>query len=148
MLVLRKAKKEDCELLFEWANDIECRKNSFSEKKIDFEMHIKWLESKLKNISSDLFIVEEDGKPVGMLRLDYEQKSAIISYSVAKEERKKGYGKKILQLAERYVKKDKMDIKELIGKVKRDNLISMSKFEQLEYKKVEKINCVEYKKTL
>jgi hypothetical protein len=46
-LIFRRAKKEDCELIYKWANDPEVRKNSFSGAAITVENHQKWFESKL-----------------------------------------------------------------------------------------------------
>lgn len=146
MLELRKVNKEDCDLLFQWANDPDCRKNSFSGEMIDYNTHVKWFENKLKSKENDLFVAQENKTPVGMLRLDYHQKTAVISYSVAKEERKKGYGKQILQLAENYVQNNKDTIDELLGEVKKDNIISMHRFEQLGYIKIDKRYYIEYRK--
>ena len=148
MLGLRLAIKEDCDLLFEWANDEECRRNSFSQEKIKYDTHVKWFRNRLQDTESNLFLVVEDTRKVGMLRLDYNQNKAVISYSVAKTERRKGYGKKILQLAEVYVKENKKEIESLVGEVKKDNLTSMHRFEELEYEKEECEDCVEYTKKI
>lgn len=143
MLILRLATQEDCDLLFEWANDVECRKNSFSQEKIDYDTHVRWFRAHLQDEKSDVFLAVWDSVEVGMLRLDYEQNQALISYSVAAKERKKGYGKKILQLAEICVREHKENIHILTGKVKNDNVISMHIFEELGYEKQE---CEEYMK--
>jgi len=148
MLRLRLATQEDCDLLFEWANDVECRKNSFSQEKITYETHVRWFHARLQDMNSNLFLAVEDSTEVGMLRLDYDQNKAVISYSVAVKERKKGYGKEILQLAEKYVREHKENIQVLSGQVKRDNVISMHKFEELGYEKKECEQCVRYTKKL
>ena len=148
MLRLRLATKEDCDLLFEWANDTECRRNSFSQEKIEYDIHVKWFHNRLQDTTSDLFIAIEDRKEVGMLRLDYNQNQAVISYSVATKERRKGYGKNILQLAEQYVREHRKDIQILVGEVKKENLVSMHRFEELGYEKKEYEECVEYTKEL
>lgn len=148
MLRLRLATKEDCDLLFEWANDAECRRNSFSQEKIEYENHVKWFHNRLQDKECNLLIAVEDTTEVGMLRLDYNQKYAVISYSVAADKRKKGYGKKILQLAENYVREYKTNIQILIGEVKPENLVSMHRFEELGYEKKDCGHCVEFKKKL
>lgn len=143
MLRLRLATQEDCDLLFEWANDVECRRNSFSQGNIEYDTHVKWFSARLQDMKSSLFLAVEDSTEVGMLRLDYDENQAVISYSVAVEQRKKGYGRKILQLAENYVREHKENIQVLIGEVKKDNIISMRKFEELGY---EKKDCEQYVK--
>lgn len=47
MLSLRKVIYEDYYLLFEWTNDEEVRKNSFSYDKVDIDTHKLWLKNKL-----------------------------------------------------------------------------------------------------
>ena len=39
---LRKAQWEDMDMLFQWANDVVLRKNSFSMVPIAYEEHIAW----------------------------------------------------------------------------------------------------------
>lgn len=149
MVRLRLATREDCDLLFEWANDVECRKYSFSQEKIAYDTHVRWFQDRLQDEKTEIFLAVEDSAEVGMLRLDYNQKEAIISYSVAAKERRKGYGKKILQLAEIYVREHyKENIEILIGKVKKDNVISMHKFEELGYEKQEYEEYVIYTKVV
>lgn len=148
MLNLKLATKEDCDLLFEWANDAECRRNSFSQEKILYENHIRWFQNRLQDTGCDLFIVVEDSREVGMLRLDYHENQAVISYSVARNERKKGYGKGILQLGENYVRAHKRNIERLIGEVKKENVTSMRRFEELGYEKEVCELCVKYTKRL
>ena len=41
-LYLRKADFKDCDVLFNWANDDEVRKNSFNQNKILYGDHIVW----------------------------------------------------------------------------------------------------------
>lgn len=148
MLRLRLATQEDCDLLFKWANDVECRKNSFSQEKIEYDTHVRWFHTRLQDEKSDLFLAIEDATEVGMLRLDYEQNQAIISYSVAAQERQKGYGGEILRLAEVYVREHKKNIQTLVGEVKKENVASMHKFEKLGYEKQEFEEFIKYIKFL
>ena len=136
----------DCDLLFDWTNDVECRKNSFQQEKIEYDIHVQWLQNYLKNPNCNLFIVMDIDKEIGVLRLEYDENIAEISYSVASKERNKGYGKAILQLAEEYVKKEEKCILELMGKVKRENAISQRKFESLNFERKDRDNYIEYRK--
>lgn len=133
MLALRKARLEDCDLLYEWANEKECRKNSFSQEEIPYEGHVNWLQKRLQNDKSDLMIAMDGTTEVGMLRLDYDENKAMISYSVAVNQRRKGYGNSILQLAEEYVREYRKEVLILIGEVKTENISSMHRFMELGY---------------
>ena len=53
---LRVADKNDLIILYEWTNDPEVRKNSFSDKKITLEEHNKWFYNKLKSKKTDIYI--------------------------------------------------------------------------------------------
>lgn len=132
---LRSATLSDLDLVFQWANDTETRKNSFQTTKIPYEEHKKWYQSRLKSKASDIFICYKNEIPVGQIRLDYQEKQAYISYSVAKEERGKGYGTALLSLIEEKAKNDIKRVSILCAKVKKDNIASCKKFEKLGYEK-------------
>ena len=55
MIKLRKATYDDCNILFEWANDPSVRANSFNTKAIEIDDHRTWLKKKLtdKNIDKN-----------------------------------------------------------------------------------------------
>ena len=71
ILTLRKAKEDDCDLLYRWANDPKVRKNSFNKEKIDYEEHKKWFENKLNSDKSYMFILKDE-VPLGQIRIDIE----------------------------------------------------------------------------
>lgn len=53
---LKEADENDLLILYEWTNDLEVRKNSFSDKKITLEEHKKWFFDKLKSLKTDMYI--------------------------------------------------------------------------------------------
>lgn len=132
---LRRVTYEDRMLLLEWANDKEVRKNSFQTHQIGMEEHCRWLERKLADEQCDMFLLCRDDVPVGQIRLDYTGEQAVISYSIAKDYRGKGYGGILLQLAEDEVRRTRRDIHEMYAEVKEENLASRRKFEQAGYDK-------------
>lgn len=130
---LRKATKTDCMLLYEWRNDDLVRKNSFSQEEISFEEHKKWFYNKLDSNLCDIYLYYLENEPIGQIRLDYKDDIAIISYSISSGFRNHGYGRKILELIEEEAWKQET-IKYLYGEVKKENLASLKKFQQLGYK--------------
>ena len=54
MLNFRNAKIDDIKLYYSWANDESVRKQSFNSKKIYFEVHQKWFESKIQDAAYSL----------------------------------------------------------------------------------------------
>lgn len=144
---LRKATEEDVTLLYEWANDDECRKNSFHSDQIKWEEHVEWFNKQLSDSSVFLFVLVDEGHDIGQIRLNQKENGYVISYSVAKPYRLMGYGKQILMLAENYLYEIQNDAL-LYAQVKKDNIASQLLFEGLGYDKHESEHDIEYEKTV
>lgn len=147
---LRKAERGDAELLFQWANEEEVRKNSLNTAPISYEEHIAWFQKKLSAADSVIYIYCFQQQEIGQIRLDYKQDIAWISYSIDKRFRGFGHGKQLLLLIEEVLLETKNEVKYLAGIVKKDNLASQKKFEEAGYdrysKEEEFPNCICYKK--
>lgn len=99
MITFRNATINDARLLFVWRNDPITRLSSHNSDEIFFDSHVSWLNATLANPMRQLFIAEEDGKPVGTVRVDREQDgSAELSWTVAPEARGRGIAKKMVQM--------------------------------------------------
>jgi len=97
---LRPASVDDCWLLWKWANDSETREVSFSPESIKWEDHVKWLESKLGDPGCVFWVASNgEGTSIGQVRFDVDGGEAIISVSVDKAFRNRGYGNRIIRLA-------------------------------------------------
>ncbi len=145
---LRPMQIDDMDLIYQWANEPECRKNSFHMEKIPYEDHKKWFQAKLISKYCDMFVACREKTPIGQIRLEYEGDKALISYSVTKEERGRGYGGVLLKLAEEKVRDKKINIHVLEGLVKEHNIASQRKFEEMGYDKQKKGSCFCYQKRL
>jgi len=64
--------------------------------KIHENNHIVWLKNIIRSSSRKLFIAQIDNHPIGVLRSELEDNIHEISWTVAPEERGKGWGKKIV----------------------------------------------------
>ncbi len=128
-LYLRDATKEDCDLLFLWANDIETRKKSFHTDLIDYNEHIIWYNNILQNENKRQFILMADNVPVGQARIENKGYECEISYSISPDKRNKGYGKEIIRLIIEKIKFEFPEIRKSMAKVKPDNFASIKCFE-------------------
>ena len=144
-ILLRKVEIKDMPLLYKWANDPIVRQNSFHSESISFEEHQKWFNEKLNNPNELIYILMINKETVGQVRLSRNQDKMLISYSIASSYRGQGYGKLILKMIEAEIH-DK-NIK-LIGRVKKDNVISQLIFKFLGYKEKEYDNYFEYTKVI
>lgn len=134
---LRKANMRDINFIYELANDPEVRKNSFNSKSISFTEHEKWFEHAIQDDSLLFYVLFSNDTPVGQIRVKIKDGKGLISYSVAKPYRGKGYGGKMLNKIEEIVKKERTDIDELVAEVKIENTISRKKFQTQQYKEIE-----------
>lgn len=87
---------DDAERLFKWRNDPETRKNSRNTEPIDFKKHMEWLRASLENPQRKIYIAEDDGVSVGVVRSDLEGDLVELSWTIAPEARGRGLGKEML----------------------------------------------------
>lgn len=125
---LRDAQQTDQDLLFEWANEEEVRKNSFSTKKIPYEEHQKWFLKIMQDSAYRQYIYLSENVPVGQVRLHITDANAQISYSISAVYRGRGHGKKMLDCLREHLKDQEPQIRTLTAKVKTDNYRSKSVF--------------------
>ena len=125
---LRRATKDDKELLFVWANEPLVRKNSFTTKIITKEEHEEWFQCLLESKDCCQYIYMCGDEAVGQIRIKINGNMAKISYSICKEKRGQGYSGDILRLIHRQVRLDFPSVKTLLGEVKTDNMASRKAF--------------------
>lgn len=146
-MILRNATIEDVNLIYEWANDSECRANSFCTDKISYETHVTWYMNHFQARECNIFIGMEDEEPVGQIRIEKQGAFTFLSYSVCPSKRGLGYGRKLLLLVEEEVRRNPKFPTTLVGEVKHENVASCHCFESLGYEKHE-TEFITYKKTL
>lgn len=127
---LKRAEFADIDILFEWANDSETRRNSFNQHMISREEHEMWFYRMMNDPSRIQYLMMSADKPVGQIRIDISDNVGLISYSIAPNERGKGYGKQIIELAKNMIREEHPVILELRAKVKADNMASIRCFEE------------------
>lgn len=145
---LRQVTKEDCDLLFQWANDETVRENCFNSNTIPYEEHLDWFNNKLNSDKSYIYICLSEEKAIGQVRVDVENQIGTISYCVAREYRGLGYGTLILGEIIKKIKCENIFINKLIGKVKDSNIPSCKAFEKAGYFCNNKNDYIEYYKKL
>jgi RimJ/RimL family protein N-acetyltransferase len=96
-LALRPASPADAELLWEWRNEKSTRLNSFDEAPIPWSSHVAWLERKLASRECRIWILQDDGHPVGQIRFERENGQAMVNYSIDAQHRGRGLGTEILK---------------------------------------------------
>lgn len=90
---LRPATFDDAALLLVWRNDPVTRQNFRSTAIVPLADHIAWLKKSLAMPTRKIYIAEEDGTPVGVVRADLHDGVQELDYTIAPEARGRGIGK-------------------------------------------------------
>jgi RimJ/RimL family protein N-acetyltransferase len=103
MLSFRHANLDDAEMIFNWANDISARLNSYNKEQISWEAHLSWFQNKIKSETSVFYIFSNnENEQVGFVRFDLNdinKGTSIISIVIDAEHRGKGLASKMVKLA-------------------------------------------------
>lgn len=127
-LTLRPVQEQDCEIIWKWANDPEIRSVSFSSEPIFWEEHVRWFKAKLNDPGCIFYVsLNSENDPIGQVLYDVEGDEAIVSISMDRRYRGKGYGSMVLWLS---VQKlfDVSDVGVIHAYVKEDNESSVRAF--------------------
>lgn len=133
MLSIRKAVEADCKLYFNWVNDPETRMNSVNTNEIDWEGHRKWFADKLVSQNTFMFVLLADETPVGQIRFEVENKTAIISFSIDKKYRGNNYGRNILAIGTKKIIEIINKPLIIAGQVKKTNIASIKAFQYCDF---------------
>lgn len=128
-IVFRPAIKEDCSLIFQWANDPETRAASFSQEPISLEEHIQWYKNKLLDANCIFLIaLDNENRPIGQVRFDLDSTEAVMNVSMDAGNRGKGLGKLVILKAadELFGRKD---VSRINAFIKPNNMKSTKSFE-------------------
>lgn len=79
---LRKARRDDCEMIFSWRNDPLTREMFLNNEIISFENHLSWYESSLSNPYRHIYIAEHENNKIGVCRFDYDQGTKVSDISI------------------------------------------------------------------
>lgn len=131
VVLLRPVTFADEKLLLDWRNDSTVRETVSNPAELIAESHHAWLARMLSDQDTYLYIAEVDGIAVGQGRIERGWKmisqkidSCLISYSIGKEHRGKGYG---IQLVTHLVRlaKEKHGYQTVVCRIKRTNVRSV-----------------------
>lgn len=143
----RSVEMSDAKLLFEWATDSSIRRYSLSQTSIEWADHVEWLKNKLGDENCFFFIVEYEDNPIGVLRFDIHNQSALISYSLDPKYHGKGMGGIMLAKGiKQLLKISTKEISRFQGVVIKENLASIRIFEKLGFDKTSNSDTVEFTK--
>ena len=131
---IRNCNKDDCEVLFNWVNDIKVRENSIQNKIIQFEDHVAWFKNMLESNLCQIYILCLENNPIGQIRFDFTNENEwTIDFSIATEYRNKGFGKLIVKLG---IDKLKNSSHPIVAIVNINNINSIKIFKSLNFTEI------------
>jgi len=135
-LHIRELRESDCEQLWEWANDPDVRAVSFSLEPISWEKHVEWFQLKL-NEPNCVFQIATTGReiPAGQIRYDLDGDHAVVSISLDREFRGKGYGSLLIWHSAQELFHT-MPVTTIHAYVKQGNEASVRAFQKAGYRKL------------
>ena len=138
-VMLRRVRRDDCELLWEWENEPNVRSASFFSEPITWEQHVRWFESKIADENCFIFIaINEQKVPIGRVRFEREGKEAVISVGIDKNFRGMHYGSRLIEMASRKLF-EISDVCQINAYIKVDNAQSVRAFLNAGYKERHKV---------
>jgi RimJ/RimL family protein N-acetyltransferase len=99
-VMLRRASPEDCQAVWRWNFSPDVRARSKQRAAVAFADHARWFADRLGPRHAPIWVIEEYGLPVGVVRLDAEPTGLTrISIALAASARGRGVGKAALTAA-------------------------------------------------
>lgn len=127
-IILIRAQKSDIKRLFEWRNNADIRKHSINNQLINWETHTAWFEDLLSSEYKYILIGEIEQKPIGVLRYDTDDDIAEVSVYILPGLTGKGYGTKLIEEGNKWVKKNLPHINKIKATILTNNEVSIKAF--------------------
>ncbi len=140
-LIIMPAVAEDCRMLWEWRNDGETRKMSFSSEFIPYEKHEEWFKNALQNPNRKVLIICDENEKIGMIRFDISGEEAEININISPNKRGMGYGTVALAETCEYAFRN-FGISKVVAKIKPENVASIKSFSKAGFEIVDEKGMV------
>jgi len=141
---MRSVTPEDVQITYEWTNDEQTRKNSFSSEEIPLSTHRNWLLNKLQSPDAVYYMFEVDGVPAAIVRFDKDKANGTftIGINIAPAQRGKKLADKFLKQACAAFFAERDD--QVDAYIKKENAPSIRSFERAGFKYAEELEINGY----
>jgi RimJ/RimL family protein N-acetyltransferase len=133
-VTLRVARGDDAPLVRVWRNDADAVRFSVSARPVSEAEHARWFAAALSDPRIQLWIAEENGIPVGQVRVDLDGDSGVFSIAVAASARGRGVGQTMLRLALEEIERQHV-VTTMTALTHPDNLASIHAFERVGFRR-------------
>tara|TARA_B100001248_G_C27378272_1_gene455488 strand:+ start:1068 stop:1535 length:468 start_codon:yes stop_codon:yes gene_type:complete len=147
-LFIKNASIDHSELIWQWRNDPQSMKMFLDGRKVEFDDHMNWYKNMLEDKKICTYIVEENNKPIGVIRfneISEDASSYNISINISPQKRGKGIGKFLLINGIKKLKSEKNNCEYIYASVKSINKNSNLLFKSCGFRKLNESNkLIEY----
>lgn len=130
LVVLRVGRADDAELLRAWRNEPTAVRFSGTARTVSRLEHRRWLDARLTDPATHLWIAEEANTPVGHVRVDVKDGTGLVSIVVDAGARGRGLGSAILRAMLAVINAD-LAVNRLIALAHPENTGSLRSFERV-----------------
>lgn len=127
-LSLRRLERKDRELLYSWRDQTPGRSTALETSFITYEDHCEWFRERYSDKDTVILILEKGDKPAGQCRFEKNKEGAVVSASIAKEQRGKGLSKVLLGKALEYLRLNRPDMFPVTAYIRPENTRSKRTF--------------------
>jgi RimJ/RimL family protein N-acetyltransferase len=125
---LRPASADDEARLLEWRNDPQTRAMAITQAPVPLADHRRWLAARLDDADTLLTIAEEDGEPVGTVRLDrHSPAEAELSITIAPSARGRGLARLAIELGVEQARRQ-WGVARVTARIRPENAASLRAF--------------------
>jgi len=140
-LKLRPTISSDALTYLQWVNDSEVRSNAKNTNPIQMLNHLEWFNRRMKDLESNLFVLEAGNLPVGQIRFERHGKEAVVDYSLDVAVRGRGWAKRLIKLGIEGLKQSRPIMLRAI--VKQKNVSSTKALIQAGFTEIKKVNSLD-----
>jgi UDP-2,4-diacetamido-2,4,6-trideoxy-beta-L-altropyranose hydrolase len=133
-VTIRRARREDCELLHRWRNAAAVRASSRNSAPIALAEHSAWFEQVLQAPDRPLLVGEDGHGAVGVVRFDIEGSEAEVSIYLAEPRLGQGLGPGLLAAAEEWLAAARPEVTAIRAETLAANRASQRLFESAGYR--------------
>ncbi|MBW2029641.1 MAG: GNAT family N-acetyltransferase [Deltaproteobacteria bacterium] len=135
-IILRKARPEDCDRVYEWRNHPSVRQFSMDPSELGYDEHRDWFSVALQDPQRILLIASRGDEEVGVIRFDLnlDKEVADVSIFVKPEKQRRGVGSLMIRAGEKWLKHEGLRIQKLRATVSKDNRASLTLFGNAGYR--------------
>jgi len=132
-MIIRKADISDEMSVYDLSNDAAVRNASFNNNIILYEEHKEWFRKQLEDDSVLFLVFYEENELAGQVRFRIQKNYAVVSLSLSKQFRGRGFGKIMMKHAIEILKMSYPDVEKINAYVKKENKTSAVFFEKCNY---------------